>query len=132
MCRATRLELFQRELKERETEDVLDRALLRAKHSALAGVLETSEYHRIADKVDSLKKLRFTEEYEKLQDRDTYEWMRYKVAAEVGGAEEREAFALYEKTRIEEVGEVKYRLFAQKVVDDPIMGRYTLGLPNEK
>ncbi len=49
--------------------------------------------------------------------------MKYKVAAEVGGQEEREAYALYEKTKIEEIGEFKYRLFAQKVVDDPIMAR---------
>ena len=70
-----------------------------------------------------MKKLRFTEEYERLQDPDTYEWMKYRVAAEVGGSEEREAFSLYEKTRIEEVGEFKYRLFAQKVVDDPIFAR---------
>ena len=49
--------------------------------------------------------------------------MKYKVAAEVGGQEEREAYALYEKTRIEEIGEFKYRLWAQKVVDDPIFAR---------
>ena len=79
-------------MKEAETEDILDRALLRAHHSKLAGVLPAADYYKIAEKVDSLKKLRFTEEYEKLQDRDTYEWMKYKVAAEVGGSEERAAF----------------------------------------
>ena len=44
------------------------------------------------DKVQSLKKLKFTEDYEAWKDRDTYEWMKYKVAAEVGGEEERAAF----------------------------------------
>ena len=38
--------------------------------------------------------------------------MKYKVAAEVGGPEELEAFKLYERTRIDEVGQERYRLFA--------------------
>ena len=63
-------------------------------------------------KVAALKKLRFTEEYERLQDVETYEFMKYKVAAEVGGAEEVEAFKLYERTRINVVGQEKYRLFS--------------------
>ena len=125
--RNQRRELFRRELAERETEDVLDRALLRASHSKDAGVLPAAEFHRISEKVASLKKLRFTEEYERLQDHDTYEWMKYKVAAEVGGSEERAAFQLYEKTKIEEVGEVKYRLFSQKIVDDPVLNGSQLG-----
>ena len=72
-------------------------------------------------KIASLKKLRFTEEYEKLQDRETYEFMKYKVAAEVGGPEEVEAFKLYERSRINEVGQERYRLFSQRAVDDPLM-----------
>ena len=59
-----------------------------------------------------MKKLKFTEEYEKLQDVETYEYMKYKVAAEVGGPEEVEAFKLFERTRINEVGQEKYRLFS--------------------
>ena len=84
--------LFKQELAEREEIDVLDRAALRAHHSKVNGVLPAPEYHRIVAKIDSLKKLRFTEEYEKLQDPSTYEWMKYKVAAEVGGIEEKSAF----------------------------------------
>ena len=38
--------------------------------------------------------------------------MTYKVAAEVGGEQEKEAFRLYEKARIADKGEVQYRLFA--------------------
>ena len=41
----------------------------------------------IEDKILALKKLKFTEEYESWKDKDTYEWMKYKVAAEVGGEE---------------------------------------------
>ena len=48
-----------------------------------------------------MKKLRFTDEYERLQDRETYEYMKYKVAAEVGDAEEIETLKLYERTYIE-------------------------------
>ena len=89
---------------ERETEDVLDRALIKAENSKLNGALSAPEYYRIEEKIASLKKLRFTEEYEKLQDPETYDYMKYKVAAEVGGPEEVEAFKLYERTRINEVG----------------------------
>mmetsp|Transcript_29677 Transcript_29677/g.36813 ORF Transcript_29677/g.36813 Transcript_29677/m.36813 type:complete len:155 (+) Transcript_29677:42-506(+) len=104
--------LFQRELAERETEDVLERALLKAYHSKLNGAIPAADYYRVEAKVESLKKLRFTEEYERLQDRETYEYMKYKVAAEVGGPEELEAFKLYERTRIDEVGQERYSLFA--------------------
>jgi hypothetical protein len=41
----------------------------------------------IADKINSLKKLKFTEEYESWKDPEVVEWMKYKVAAEVGGPE---------------------------------------------
>lgn len=89
---------------ERETEDVLDRALIKAENSKLNGTISAPEYFRIKEKIDSLKKLRFTEEYEKLQDPEVFDYMKYKVAAEVGGPEEVEAFRLYERTRINEVG----------------------------
>ena len=104
-----------------ETTDMLDRALLRAHHSKLNGAITAVEYHQIADKVNSLKKLRFVEEYEKLQDRDTFEYMKYKVAAEVGGPEELEAFKLYKKAKIEEIGEEKFRLFSTRTNDHPIL-----------
>ena len=113
--------LYQQELAERETEDVLDRALLKAEHAKLNGGITAVEYHQIADKVAALKKLRFVEEYERLQDRDTYEYIKFKVAAEVGGVEEREAFALYSKAKIEEFGEDRFRLFSNRVQDNPII-----------
>ena len=77
---------------ERETEDVLDRALLKALHSKQAGRTTAPDYWLLEGKIASLKKLRFTEDYEKLKDRDTYEYMKYKVAAEVGDVEDVEAF----------------------------------------
>ena len=95
--------------------------MLKAWHAKLSGGISAVEYHQISDKVASLKKLRFTEEYERLQDRDTYEYMKFKVAAEVGGAEEREAFALYSKAKIEEIGEDRFRLFSNRAQDDPIL-----------
>jgi hypothetical protein len=41
----------------------------------------------IEDKINSLKKLKFTQDYESWKDKDMLEWMKYKVAAEVGGEE---------------------------------------------
>ena len=58
--------LFQRELAERQTTDILDRALLKAKNSRDNGAISAPEYHRIHTKVMSLKKLRFTDGYERL------------------------------------------------------------------
>jgi len=108
-------------LAERETVDLLDRALLKAQHSKAAGTITASDYWRLEGKVMSLKKLRFTDEYERLQDRETYEYMTYKVAAEVGGPEEKEAFKLYEKTMIESRGEERYRLFAKSAKSEPLL-----------
>ena len=116
--------MFRQEIAERETENVLDRALLKAQQAKMNGAISAVEYHKVSSKIDSLKKLAFTEDYEKLQDRETYEYMKYKVAAEVGGTEEKEAFKLYEKTHIQEKGEENYKLFAQRAVDDPIFQIY--------
>ena len=105
-----RADLFKREMAEREEEDVLERALLKAKNAYQTKALPPHEYFRIKEKVAALKKLRFAEGYEKYQDPGTYEWMKYKVAAEIGGQEEHEAFKLYEKIKIDEIGETKYAL----------------------
>ena len=105
--------LFSRELAERETEDILDRALLKAFNAKQSGVLSAPEYHKINEKVDALKKLKFVEGYEKLQDPQMYEWIKYKVAAEIGDEKEQEAFALYEKIKIDQMGEIKYRIMKE-------------------
>ena len=75
--------------------------------------MSAPDFYKIDAKIDALKKLRFTEQYERLQDPLTYEWMKYKVAAEVGGNEERAAFELFEKVKIKEKGEAKFRLFQE-------------------
>ena len=74
--------------------------MLKAYHAKLAGVLKAPEYYRIEAKVESLKKLKFVEGYEKMQDKEMYEWIKYKTAAEIGGQEEKEAFLFYEKNKI--------------------------------
>ena len=61
-----RLALFQRELAERQTTDILDRALLKAENSRKNGAITAAEYHRVHAKVMSLKKLKFTDGYERL------------------------------------------------------------------
>ena len=88
LFRKIREDLFARENAERYTECPLDRALLKAKNAKELGALPAPEYHRIREKVDSLKKLKFVEEYEHAQDTETYEWIKYKVAAEIGGEQE--------------------------------------------
>ena len=90
---------------------------MKAKNAKETGALPAPEYYRISEKVDALKKLKFVEEYEYTQDKATYEWIKYKVAAEIGGQEEREAFSLYEKVKLDELGEVKYRLMRERVYD---------------
>lgn len=54
-----------------------------------------------------------------MQDRDTYEWMKYKVAAEVGGDAEKEAFKLFEKLKVDQKGEAGYRLWRDQISKDP-------------
>ena len=90
--------------------DILDKALLKASNAMDVGALPAPEFYRISEKVAALKKLRFVEEYERTQDIETYEWIKYKVAAEIGGQEEQEAFALWEKVKIDEIGEAKFML----------------------
>ena len=102
---------------ERETSCILDRALLKAQNAKETGVLPAPEFHRIREKVVALKKLKFVEEYEKDKDNEMYEWIKYKVAAEIGGAEEQEAFAMYEKIKVDELGAVRYRLFKDRAED---------------
>ena len=87
MCREVRLTRFKWELLERQTADILDKALVRAKANRQIDVIDAPTYYMIEDKILALKKLKFTEEYESWKDKDTYEWMKYKVAAEVGGEE---------------------------------------------
>ena len=99
--RALREKRYAWEILEIETNDVLDRALIRAQANRELGAIDAPTYHMIADKIDSLKKLKFTQEYESWKDKETYEWMKYKVAAEVGGDAEREAFKLFEKIKVD-------------------------------
>ena len=65
----------------------MDKALLKAKANKEQGAIDAPTYYQIADKVAALKKLRLVYDAEAWRDRETYEWMIYKVAAEVGGEE---------------------------------------------
>ena len=88
--------------------------MLKASNAKELGALSAPEFHRISEKVAALKKLRFVEAYEYDQDKETYEWIKYKVAAEIGGPEEQEAFALWEKIKIDEIGETKFMLLKDR------------------
>ena len=85
--RAIREKKFRYELLERRTPDILDKALVKAKANKNEGAIDAPTYYQIEDKVKALKKLRFVFEAEGFRDPETYEWMVYKVAAEVGGEE---------------------------------------------
>lgn len=110
--------LFQDELEERRTVCPLDRALLRAKNSHNQGQITLPEYYRIKDKVHSLKKLKFVEAYEQEQDPEIVEWMKYKVAAQVGGQKEMIAFQMYEKQLYDRKSEMEQRLFRDRLVEN--------------
>ena len=119
LYRAIREERYKWEILEIQTHDVLDKALLRAKANKALGAIDAPTYYMIEEKVNALKKLKFTQEYESWKDKETYEWMKYKVAAEVGGDKEREAFKLFEKIKIDEKGEAGYRLWRENIEKDP-------------
>ena len=109
--------MFAREHQELETECPVERSLIRARNAKDLGVISAPEFYRISDKVDSLKKLKFVEEYEYFQDKAMYEWIKYKVAADIGGQEEREAYALYEKIKQDELGEARFKLLRDRAHD---------------
>ena len=67
------------------TEDILDKALLKLKANLEENLIDSPTYFKTVEKINSLKKLQFVEDYELWKDKDAYEWMKYKVAAEVGG-----------------------------------------------
>ena len=85
--RNIRQQRFKWELLEATTPDILDKALVKAIANRREGAIDAPTFHHIESKIKALKKLKFTEEYEQWKDNDTYEWMKYKVAAEVGGEE---------------------------------------------
>ena len=62
--RAIREQRYKWEILEIETTDILDRALIRAKANKELGAIDAPTYHLIAEKINSLKKLKFTQEHE--------------------------------------------------------------------
>ena len=50
--------------------------------------------------------------------------MKYKVAAEVGGDAEREAFKLFEKLKVDQKGEAGYRLWRDQIIKDPQANKF--------
>lgn len=59
-----------------------------------------------------------------MQDKEAYEWLKYKVAAEVGGPEELESFKMYEKMQIEEKGEERFRLMGESAKTNPLLSSH--------
>eukprot|EP00347_Sterkiella_histriomuscorum_P002516 403367851 len=121
---ALRERRYKHEILEIETNDILDRALVKAKAHKELGAIDAPTYHEIVDKVTSLKKLKFTFDYEDWKDKDMLEWMKYKVAAEVGGDEEIAAFERFEKIKLDQKGENGYRLWREQIERDPQAQRF--------
>ena len=46
--------------------------------------------------------------------------MKYKVAADIGGTPEKEAFTLYERLQINKKGDIAYRLFWENIEKNPV------------
>ncbi|CDW84511.1 UNKNOWN [Stylonychia lemnae] len=116
---AIRERRYKWEILEIETNDILDRALIKAKANKDLGAIDAPTYHIIEDKISSLKKLKFTQDYESWKDKDMLEWMKYKVAAEVGGDDEIAAFQQFEKLKLDQKGENGYRLWRDQIEKDP-------------
>lgn len=53
---------------ERNTIDLLDKALVRAQANRRLEIIDAPTYYMIEDKITALKKLKFTEEYESWKD----------------------------------------------------------------
>ena len=64
---------------------MLDKSLVRLLANKNEGIVDAPTYYMIYDKLMALKKFKFTKEYEQWKDKEMYDWMNYKVAAEVGG-----------------------------------------------
>ena len=112
------------EIMELDTEDILDKALIKAKANKAMGAIDAATFHRLEDKILSLKKLKFTEDYESWKDKDMLEWMKYKVAAEVGGQDEIAAFEQFKKLKQDQKGEAGYRLWRAGIDKDPQAQRF--------
>ena len=59
-CRRIRESRYKWEILEIETHDVLDKALVKAKANKAIGAIDAPTYYIIEDKINSLKKLKFT------------------------------------------------------------------------
>jgi hypothetical protein len=110
---------FHWEFKEFTTPDIIDKSLVRLLANKKEGIVDTPTYYNTYDKLMALKKFKFTKEYEQWKDKEMYDWMKYKVAAEIGGPEEKEAFALFEKIKMDSKGEAGYRLWRESIEKDP-------------
>ena len=115
---AARQQVFKYEKDEMLEEDILKKVVIRAKANLNSKSIDMPEYFKILDRVDQLQKLQFVEEWA-LHEPEVYEWMKHKIAADVGGTREREAFHLYESQIMNEKGEVAFRLWRENIEKDP-------------
>lgn len=78
---------FHWEQKEFTTTDILDKQIVRLQANKEEGIVDNPTFYKSYEKLMALKKFKFTKEYEEWKDKEMYDWMKYKVAAEIGGPE---------------------------------------------
>ena len=111
-------DVFELEQKEMMATDPLERITISAQANLNSGEIDEVEFHKILDRVQTLTKLQFAADM-RLHDNDTFEWLKYKVASDIGGTPEWEAFALYERMQVNKRGELAYRLWRENIEKDP-------------
>ena len=65
----------------------LERIKIRAEANLNSGEIDAVEFHKIMDRVISLEKLQYAADF-KLHDPDTYQWLKFKIAADIGDTPE--------------------------------------------
>ena len=96
---------FDLEHREELEEDILDKLMVRTYAQKEFAEIDQSTYMQRMNRLDQLKKLEFTREWEALEDPTVYEWMKLKLASDIGDAREAETFAQYEEYMQERKGE---------------------------
>ena len=95
--------------RELRTDDVLEKATLRALGNLKIGEITYAEFYKIKAKIDDLKKIRFAEHYDS----------SVKLESDISTTKEREIFKLYDQVIRNERGEIGYKLWRDRIEKDP-------------
>ena len=93
---------------EHKSDDILEKALARALGNLENGSITLADYYKLKDKIDDLKKIRFSKNYD-----------GYRVATDIGATRERELYILYDQIMRNERGELAHKLWKDRIELDP-------------